>query len=76
MPHPPCSMLELQTTNVVLLLLQMQEDSIDGIYDTLKQTAKISQSAGGRGLSIHNVRATGLTSRQRTSNEQPHAKSV
>ena len=40
-------------------LLTMQEDSIDGIYDTLKQTAKISQSAGGIGLSIHNVRATG-----------------
>jgi ribonucleoside-diphosphate reductase alpha chain len=37
----------------------MKEDSIDGIYDTLKQTAKISQSAGGIGLSIHNVRATG-----------------
>ncbi len=40
-------------------LLQMQDDSIDGIYDTLKQTAKISQSAGGIGLSIHNIRATG-----------------
>jgi ribonucleoside-diphosphate reductase alpha chain len=40
-------------------LLQMQDDSIEGIYDTLKQTAKISQSAGGIGLSIHNVRATG-----------------
>ncbi|MBC30498.1 MAG: ribonucleoside-diphosphate reductase subunit alpha [Muricauda sp.] len=40
-------------------LLTMKEDSIDGIYDTLKQTAKISQSAGGIGLSIHNVRATG-----------------
>ena len=40
-------------------LLTMQEDSIDGIYDTLKQTAKISQSAGGIGLSIHNIRATG-----------------
>ena len=40
-------------------LLQMQDDSIGGIYDTLKQTAKISQSAGGIGLSIHNVRATG-----------------
>lgn len=40
-------------------LLQMQEDSIDGIYNTLQQTAKISQSAGGIGLSIHNVRATG-----------------
>lgn len=40
-------------------LLTMSDDSIDGIYDTLKQTAKISQSAGGIGLSIHNVRATG-----------------
>ncbi|HRB72105.1 MAG TPA: ribonucleoside-diphosphate reductase subunit alpha [Flavobacterium sp.] len=40
-------------------LLTMQDDSIDGIYDTLKHTAKISQSAGGIGLSIHNVRATG-----------------
>ena len=40
-------------------LLAMREDSIDGIYDTLKQTAKISQSAGGIGLSIHNIRATG-----------------
>src|SRR5690606_35870487 len=40
-------------------LLTLKEDSIDGIYDTLKQTAKISQSAGGIGLSIHNIRATG-----------------
>jgi ribonucleoside-diphosphate reductase alpha chain len=40
-------------------LLTMKDDSIDGIYDTLKQTAKISQSAGGIGLSIHHVRATG-----------------
>jgi ribonucleoside-diphosphate reductase alpha chain len=40
-------------------LLTMQDDSIDGIYDTLKQCAKISQSAGGIGLSIHNIRATG-----------------
>jgi len=40
-------------------LLAMKDDSIDGIYDTLKQTAKISQSAGGIGLSIHNVRAIG-----------------
>lgn len=37
----------------------MKDDSIDGIYDTLKQCAKISQSAGGIGLSIHNVRAKG-----------------
>ena len=40
-------------------LLTMQDDSIDGIYNTLKQCAKISQSAGGIGLSIHNVRGTG-----------------
>ncbi|PCI96964.1 MAG: ribonucleoside-diphosphate reductase subunit alpha [Flavobacteriales bacterium] len=40
-------------------LLAMQDDSIAGIYDTLKQTAQISQSAGGIGISIHNVRATG-----------------
>jgi ribonucleoside-diphosphate reductase alpha chain len=40
-------------------LLTMKDDSIEGIYDTLKQTAKISQSAGGIGLSIHHVRATG-----------------
>lgn len=40
-------------------LLTMKEDSIDGIYDTLKNCAKISQSAGGIGLSIHNIRAKG-----------------
>ncbi len=40
-------------------LLQMKDDSINGIYDTLKQTALISQSAGGIGLSIHNIRAKG-----------------
>jgi len=40
-------------------LLTMKDDSIDGIYDTLKQTAKISQSAGGIGLAIHGIRATG-----------------
>ena len=38
-------------------LLQMQDDSIDGIYETLSLTAKISKSAGGIGFSIHNVRA-------------------
>ena len=37
----------------------MKEDSISGIYDTLQQCAKISQNAGGIGLAIHNVRATG-----------------
>lgn len=40
-------------------LLTMKDDSIDGIYDSLKNCAKISQSAGGIGLSIHNIRATG-----------------
>jgi ribonucleoside-diphosphate reductase alpha chain len=40
-------------------LLAMKDDSIEGIYDTLKSCAKISQSAGGIGLSIHNIRATG-----------------
>ena len=40
-------------------LLTMQDDSINGIYNTLKQCAKISQSAGGIGLSIHNIRGTG-----------------
>src|SRR5678809_1381601 len=37
----------------------MQDDSIEGIYNTLNNCAKISQSAGGIGLSIHNIRATG-----------------
>ncbi|MCY4225201.1 MAG: ribonucleoside-diphosphate reductase subunit alpha [Bacteroidetes bacterium] len=40
-------------------LLTMQEDSIEGIYNTLKQTAQISQFAGGIGLSVHNIRAAG-----------------
>ena len=40
-------------------LLTMKEDSIAGIYDTLKNCAQISQSAGGIGLSIHDIRAKG-----------------
>ncbi len=40
-------------------LLSMTEDSIPGIFETLARCAKISQSAGGIGLSVHNVRATG-----------------
>jgi ribonucleoside-diphosphate reductase alpha chain len=40
-------------------LLTMKEDSIEGIYDTLKSCAQISQSAGGIGLAIHDIRATG-----------------
>lgn len=40
-------------------LLTMKEDSISGIYDTLKQCAQISQNAGGIGLAIHDIRAKG-----------------
>jgi ribonucleoside-diphosphate reductase alpha chain len=40
-------------------LMSMKEDSIDGIFETLKNCALISQSAGGIGLNIHNIRATG-----------------
>merc|ERR1712212_1333547 len=40
-------------------LLTMASDSIEGIYDTLKQCALISKSAGGIGLNVHNIRATG-----------------
>ncbi|MBU6340624.1 MAG: ribonucleoside-diphosphate reductase subunit alpha [Bacteroidetes bacterium] len=40
-------------------LLSMTEDSIKGIFETLSRCALISQSAGGIGLSIHNIRATG-----------------
>jgi len=40
-------------------LLSMKEDSIDGIFETLKRCAVISQSAGGIGINIHNIRATG-----------------
>jgi hypothetical protein len=41
-------------------LVAMKDDSIEGIYDTLKQCAMISKSAGGIGLHIHNIRATGF----------------
>jgi ribonucleotide reductase alpha subunit len=37
----------------------MKDDSIEGIYDTLKECAVISKSAGGIGVSAHNIRATG-----------------
>lgn len=40
-------------------LLSMKEDSIEGIFETLKRCAVISQSAGGIGINIHNIRATG-----------------
>jgi len=40
-------------------LLTVKDDSISGIYDTLKQCAQISQSAGGIGVSVHDIRAKG-----------------
>ncbi|URE13074.1 hypothetical protein MUK42_19109 [Musa troglodytarum] len=40
-------------------LICMKDDSIEGIYDTLKECAIISKSAGGIGVSVHNIRATG-----------------
>ena len=49
-PHPQLSS---------CFLVCMKDDSIDGIYDTLKNCAMISKTAGGIGLSIHNIRATG-----------------
>jgi len=49
-PKPQCSS---------CFLLQMKNDSIEGIYDTLKQCALISKQAGGIGVNIHNVRANG-----------------
>jgi len=49
-PHPQLSS---------CFLVTMSDDSIEGIYDTLKQCAMISKTAGGIGLNIHNIRATG-----------------
>ncbi|KAF9645789.1 ribonucleotide reductase alpha subunit [Thelephora ganbajun] len=49
-PHPQLSS---------CFLVCMKDDSIEGIYDTLKQCAMISKTAGGIGLSIHCIRATG-----------------
>ncbi|KAF5317484.1 hypothetical protein D9619_013154 [Psilocybe cf. subviscida] len=49
-PHPQLSS---------CFLVAMKDDSIEGIYDTLKNCAMISKTAGGIGLSIHNIRATG-----------------
>jgi len=49
-PHPQLSS---------CFLLAMKDDSIEGIYDTLKNCAMISKTAGGIGLSIHCIRATG-----------------
>lgn len=40
-------------------LLTMSDDSIDGIYETLTICARISKSAGGIGINVHNIRASG-----------------
>ena len=49
-PRPQCSS---------CFLLAMKDDSIDGIFDTLKECAQISKYAGGIGLHVHNIRASG-----------------
>lgn len=56
-PHPQMSS---------CFLVCMKDDSIEGIYDTLKQCAMISKTAGGIGLNIHNIRATGFVSSYET----------
>ncbi|KAJ3350492.1 Ribonucleoside-diphosphate reductase large subunit [Entophlyctis luteolus] len=49
-PHPQLSS---------CFLLTMKDDSIEGIYETLKSCAMISKSAGGIGINIHKIRAAG-----------------
>ena len=58
MPPQLYSMLELEENNLPLVF-PMKEDSITGIYDTLKDCAQISKFAGGIGLHVHNIRANG-----------------
>jgi ribonucleoside-diphosphate reductase alpha chain len=57
--HRHYLMLEHQNLKCLLVSFWLCKMIVLTGYDTLKQTAKISQSAGGVGLSIHNVRATG-----------------
>lgn len=52
-PHPQLSS---------CFLVAMKNDSIEGIYDTLKECAVISKSAGGIGLHMHSIRAVGSAS--------------
>jgi ribonucleoside-diphosphate reductase alpha subunit len=61
MTHATPTMFNAGTPNPQMsscFLLEMKEDSIEGIYDTLKQCACISKYAGGIGLSVHNIRAS------------------
>ncbi len=55
-PSKHTSACHLQLSSCFLVC--MKEDSIEGIYDTLKECAVISKSAGGIGFSVHNIRAT------------------
>jgi ribonucleoside-diphosphate reductase alpha subunit len=60
--HASPTLFHAGTTHAQLsscFLVQMSDDSINGIYDTLKQCAVISKAAGGIGLSVHNIRARG-----------------
>ena len=60
MQHLHYLMLVLQNHNSVLVtLLALEDDSITGIYNTLRDCAQISKYSGGIGLHIHNIRATG-----------------
>ena len=62
MTHASPTLFHAGTTHPQLsscYLVQMSEDSISGIYDTLKRCAEISKAAGGIGLAIHNIRARG-----------------
>ncbi|KAG9129279.1 hypothetical protein Leryth_015664 [Lithospermum erythrorhizon] len=52
-----CFFYEMQLSSCFLIC--MKDDSIEGIYDTLKECAVISKSAGGIGVAVHNIRATG-----------------
>lgn len=60
--HSTPTLINAGTTHPQLascFLLTMKEDSIDGIYETLKQCALISKSAGGIGLNVHKIRGRG-----------------
>ena len=60
MLHLHCLMLVQKDKQLAsCFLLSMQNDSIDGIFNTLKDCALISKYAGGIGLHIHNIRANG-----------------
>ena len=59
MLYPLYLTLNTKTTDVQLFFLAMQSDSIEDIFDTLKQCAVISKWAGGVGLHVHCIRTAG-----------------